>query len=244
MRSFLRTNSSHRLSRLGKLLPVTALIISGITACHPTPGPDKAVAGAILGAGWGAGTGAVIGHQVDHAGSGAAIGSGFGFAGGLIHGAGLDLAERSQLKQKRSLDSLQVRVASNHRALSDLQHSLDARSVALQASGANQVFFDSNRASLRSGSAGQLQRLAGQIKRSPWVTGIVIHGHSDDTGDTERNRRLSEARARTVVTFLVNQGVNLDIISLESHGASRPLASNETESGRQLNRRAEVVFIN
>ena len=220
-----------------------ALVLATLIACHPTPGPDKAITGAILGAGWGAGSGAVIGNQVDHSGAGAGIGAGFGFVSGLIQGAGFDLAEGTALEQQRELDALRVRVASNQRSLSLLQKELDRRDQKLYRSAVgSQIFFDKDRASLRSGSAEQLQRLAEQVKFNPYVGGLVVHGHSDDTGDSSKNKRLSEARARTVVTFLANQGIPIDTIEVESHGALRPLATNESESGQQLNRRVEIVL--
>jgi len=226
-----------------KLTALTLTLVTLLSACHPTPGPDKAVVGALLGAGWGAGAGAVIGNQVDASGSGAAIGSGFGFVSGLIHGAGLDVAEGTELQQQREIDALRVRVAANQRSLMFLQKELDKRDQKLYRSATgSQVFFDKNRASLRSGTAGQLQRLAEQIKFNPYVGAITVHGHSDDTGDVQKNLRLSEARARTVVAFLANHGIPLDTIQVEAHGSKRPLATNATESGAQLNRRVEVVL--
>ena len=222
---------------------VLLLFLSFGVSCHPVPGPDKTFAGAVLGAGWGAGAGAVIGHQTSRAGEGAAIGAGFGAVSGVLTGIGLDISEGTELRQQRELDSLKVQVAANYRSLILLQDVLDDRDRRLNpTSGANQVFFDPDRASLRSGSAARLQRLAEAIKFNPYVGEVELHGHSDDNGDTERNRRLSEARARTVATFLAGQGISLDRIKLFSHGAARPLASNESESGKSLNRRVEIVL--
>ena len=227
-----------------KFLPVTALLVfASFPGCYPTPGPDKSVAGAILGAGWGAGAGAVIGHQTGSAGQGAAIGAGFGAASGLLTGIGLDVAEGTELEQQRELDALKVQVAANQRALVALQDAFDHREVQLMSMpAAARVYFDADRASLRAGSVVDLQRLAESIKASPSVSKIELHGHSDDTGDTERNARLSEARARTVATFLGNQGVSMDRIRFFSHGATLPIATNETEAGKQLNRRVEIVL--
>jgi outer membrane protein OmpA-like peptidoglycan-associated protein len=220
---------------------LTALL--SVSSCYPTPGPDKAVAGAVLGAGWGAGAGAVIGNQVNDPGPGAAIGAGFGAVSGLVSGIGFDVAEGEELAQQRELDALKVQVAANQRALLALQDNLDDRTQQINAMGfSDQVFFDANRASLRLGSAAKLQRLAEAIKQNPYVTSIELHGHADDMGDTEKNKSLSEARARTVATFLVNQGISLDRIHIIPHGAENPLASNETEAGRQLNRRVEIVL--
>jgi len=59
-----------------KALVAFFFILICSVACHPTPGPDKSLAGAILGAGWGAGAGAVVGNQVGNLGPGAGIGAG------------------------------------------------------------------------------------------------------------------------------------------------------------------------
>lgn len=212
--------------------------------CGPVAGPDKTAAGLLLGAGWGAGAGAIIGNQFDHSGPGIAIGAGFGAANGMLTGIGLDLAEGTELAQQRELDALKVQLAANQRSLMMLQDSLDLRDRKLTTSSiAPQIFFDHQRASLRSGSVAQLERLADAIKSNPYVGRIELHGHTDNSGNVEENMRLSEARARSVATFLANHGVPLDSMSIVAHGAERPLASNDTESGKQLNRRVEVVLL-
>ena len=222
------------------------LLTTGLLAgCHPTPGPDKSLLGGVLGASWGAGAGAVIGHQKSGAGPGAAVGSGFGFASGLIQGIGMDLAEGTELDQQRELDALRVRVASNQRALAGLQHTLDTRDRKLEetaASSGEKIFFDSARASLRSGSAKQLERLAQRIKTSPYVGQVVVLGHSDNAGSKEVNQKLSDLRAKTVSTFLTTYGVPSDLIVVEGLSDGVPLASNKTAAGRQLNRRVEVIL--
>lgn len=218
--------------------------IAPLLACRPVPGPDKSVVGAVLGAGWGAGAGAIIGNQVNATGPGAAIGAGFGALSGAITGVGLDIAEGTELELQRELDVLRVQVAANNRSLQRMQSSLDNRTRMLGVTSVGGVvYFDEDRASLRIGSAEQLQRLANSIKLNPYVGGIEVHGHTDDTGNRDRNERLSEARARTVASFLGAQGISLGHIKLYSHGATRPVASNEEDAGRLLNRRVEVVIV-
>ena len=226
--------------RTRTLLLLITILLSG---CHPTPGPDKAIAGAVLGAGWGAGAGAVVGHQVGDAGPGAAIGAGFGAVSGLATGIGFDAAEGDALRQQRELDALKVQVASNERLLLALQDNLDDRDRRINAAGfSEEIYFDPKRASLRMGSAAQLERLANAIKKNPYTAGVEVHGHADDLGEPQGNMKLSEARARTVATFLATQGLSLDQIKIIPHGAQQPIAGNETEPGRQLNRRVEVVI--
>lgn len=225
------------------VLSSSLLTGSLLTACYPTPGPDKTFTGAVLGAGWGAGAGAAIGHQTGNIGPGAAVGAGLGAVSGAVTGIGLDIAEGTELRQQRELDALKVQVAANHRSLMEMQNSLDNRERGLRSmSSMDQVFFDPDRASLRAGGASRLQRLSDSLKFNPYIGSIELHGHTDDTGDTERNMRLSEARARSVATFLANQGVSLDKMEIIPHGAERPLGSNETDTGKQLNRRVEIVL--
>ena len=212
-------------------------------SCRAMPGPDKSLAGMVLGAAWGAGAGAVVGHQTGNMGPGALVGSGFGAASGLMSGIGLDVAEGVELRRQRELDGLKIQVAANRRSLESIQDTLDARTRRLSMGRTtSRVFFDKDLASLRAGAVAQLQRLAQEIKANPYVGTVEIHGHSDDTGATEKNYRLSEARARTVASFLGHQGISMDAVRVLSHGATRPLATNETEAGRQLNRRVELVL--
>ncbi|HQH28025.1 MAG TPA: OmpA family protein, partial [Oligoflexia bacterium] len=192
-----------------------AVFVLFVASCAPTPGADKSVAGAVLGAGWGAGAGAIIGHQTGNIGPGTAIGAGFGAASGLLTGVGLDIAEGTELEQQREIDAMKVQIASNSRNLMMLQARLDNRDRRLdRTSISSQIFFDPDSAALRAGSVAELERLAEAIKENPYVAGVEVRGHTDETGDTERNERLSEARARTVATFLANYGVSLDRIKI------------------------------
>lgn len=230
-----------RAARFGARLSIAGLMMC--CACSPTPGPDKSVAGAILGAGWGAGAGAVIGNQVGSPGPGTAIGAGFGAVSGVMTGIGFDKAEGTELEQQRQLDALKVQVATNRRALETLQYQLDERTSRINAAAfSEQVFFDPSRASLRLGSAAKLERLAQSMKQNPYVSRVELHGHADDAGTFEKNQQLSEARARTVATFLSQHGISIDQMKLVPHGAEQPLATNDSEPGRQLNRRVEVVM--
>ena len=126
----------------------------------------------------------------------------------------------------------------------DIQKDLDSRDQKLQKTsfGSGEViFFDSGRASLRSGSVVQLQRLADTIKLNPYVGGVKVYGHADDAGSDSLNQKLSEARALSISTFLASFGVPADRIEHQGLGSSRPLMSNRTTAGRQLNRRAEIL---
>lgn len=70
---------------------------------------------------------------------------------------------------------------------------------------------------------------------------LSIEGHTDDTGDRTHNERLSAARAQSVLSALVGQGIEAGRLEARGHGASKPVDGNDTEEGRARNRRVELV---
>ena len=71
---------------------------------------------------------------------------------------------------------------------------------------------------------------------------IKIVGHTDNNGNEEDNKVLSERRAKTVKEYLVSKGLDEERITIIGLGSSSPISNNETEIGRELNRRIEIVF--
>lgn len=209
---------------------------------NPQAGPDKSIAGAVLGAGWGAGAGAVVGNQVSSAGEGAAVGAGFGLVGGALTGAGFDLNEGAMLEQERTLASLKIQNEANAQNLNNVQNKLDQAIVSDLSGGIHQVFFDADASNLKAGSVANLEVIAEQLKISPSAFKVNVTGHSDDSGDPEYNARLAEARARNVSAYLGSRGISMDRIIVAHHGSERPVASNATSVGRQLNRRVDIYI--
>jgi len=72
---------------------------------------------------------------------------------------------------------------------------------------------------------------------------IAVHGHTDDTGNPENNQRLSGQRARAVTTRLERAGVRPARLIAIGHGQSQPLVANDTDAGRERNRRVELELI-
>jgi len=72
---------------------------------------------------------------------------------------------------------------------------------------------------------------------------ILVEGHTDSVGSHALNDRLSHARAESVKNYLIRKGVNPQRIRTKGYGKRRPIASNETDFGRKLNRRTEIVII-
>jgi outer membrane protein OmpA-like peptidoglycan-associated protein len=221
---------------------LSVLSLSLLACSNPQPGPDKTAAGLLLGAGWGAGAGAVVGNQLGYSGEGVAVGAGFGAVQGAVAGVGYDMSESSQLRQEKTLASLRFQTLANERRLSEIQGKLDEEIIAASRNGAGiyQVFFDSDHTNLRSGAIANLESIADTLQRNPSAARISVEGHTDDTGNPEYNERLAESRARTVASYLMARGISADQITVRSYGAKRPIASNTTETGRQLNRRVDV----
>lgn len=222
----------------------TLLIALTLGCSNPQPGPDKTVAGAVLGAGWGAGAGAVVGNQISNTGEGVAVGAGLGAGAGMLTGMGYDLAEGASLNNERELASLKMKSAANQRELESVQAQLDRPGTVASIGGVYQVFFDEDTTSLRAGAIANLEVIAESLKANPHASTINVVGHADDSGTPEYNERLAEARARSVFSYLAARGIGSDQIKVTSFGSKRPIASNTSSVGRQLNRRVDVYIGN
>lgn len=104
------------------------------------------------------------------------------------------------------------------------------------------IFFDVGKATLRSESNAELDRLVKLLKDVPSLK-VEISGHTDNTGSASLNEKLSQERAEAVVTYLKNKGINASRLTAKGYGSSRPVASNGTSEGRQENRRTEFEII-
>ncbi len=107
----------------------------------------------------------------------------------------------------------------------------------------NNVFFDFDRSTLRPESKGELNNLINMMRRNPNMR-IEIRGHTDSKGTNQYNIRLSKARAKSVVTYLIGMGrINPRRLEAYGYGEEVPIASNATDEGRQLNRRVEFKIL-
>lgn len=106
----------------------------------------------------------------------------------------------------------------------------------------NNIFFDFDKFTLKKESYPELDRLTKLIKENPKYK-IKIEGHTDNIGSESYNLELSRKRAESVRNYLVSKGVSIKRFSLLSFGSSMPIASNDTEEGRAMNRRVVVSFI-
>lgn len=102
------------------------------------------------------------------------------------------------------------------------------------------VEFDVNSAASRPSHRSEVQRVVSFMTEHP-LTKVVVEGHTDDTGSAAYNQQLSERRAATIASQLVEAGISSDRVTSVGVGEARPRADNSTEEGRQRNRRVVAV---
>ncbi|MCL5990585.1 MAG: OmpA family protein [Bacteroidetes bacterium] len=105
----------------------------------------------------------------------------------------------------------------------------------------NNIYFDFDSASLKQESFWELNRVIDFLKDAPNCK-IQINGHTDSIGTKEYDQLLSERRAKSVKNYLVSNGITESRIITKGYGEKKPIASNETEEGRERNRRVEFIL--
>jgi outer membrane protein OmpA-like peptidoglycan-associated protein len=103
------------------------------------------------------------------------------------------------------------------------------------------IFFDPGKSQLKPGAKKTLQRIAAQLKGDDSIR-VSVEGHTDATGNSEKNMEISEKRAEAVREYLVSQGLAEDRIMATGKGEAEPVATNKTPAGRQQNRRVELII--
>lgn len=103
------------------------------------------------------------------------------------------------------------------------------------------VYFNTNKADIRGNHQQEMELLLSYLTINPAIE-IQILGHTDDVGSNPFNQKLSERRAKEVVRYLTKNGIQKNRISSQGFGSSKPIATNNTEAGRFLNRRVEFVL--
>ncbi len=101
------------------------------------------------------------------------------------------------------------------------------------------ILFEFNSSVLKTSSYSVLDEIAREMKKFPSMS-FNLNGHSSAEGTDQRNMTLSVDRATAVKSYLVAAGINANNLITKGFGESMPLTSNDTESGRQLNRRVEI----
>lgn len=196
---------------------VAVVLLAGTAGCA-----TKAQTGAVVGAGGGAIVGAVIGKATGNTAAGTIIGAVVGGAAGAIIG---DYMDRQAREMEQDLEGARI----------------ERIGEGIKITFGGGILFDFDRADVRPDAQAELTKL-GRILNKYDDTNIMIEGHTDAVGADEYNMDLSVRRASSVGTYLAAQNVARDRLSAVGFGELRPIASNDTDDGRQQNRRVEVAI--
>jgi outer membrane protein OmpA-like peptidoglycan-associated protein len=151
--------------------------------------------------------------------------------------------EAEQAKQdaeqaKQDKDDLQQRLFMSISAILETRN--EARGLIVSLS---DVLFDFNQASLKPGAREKLSKLAGILLAYPGTYHMEVEGHTDAIGSQDYNQKLSEDRAESVSSYLLKAGIASDrVLAVRGFGKLRPVSTNDTPEGRQMNRRVEIVI--
>jgi outer membrane protein OmpA-like peptidoglycan-associated protein len=179
--------------------------------------------GTVIGAATGGTIGAIIGKKVGNTAVGAIIGGAVGGTAGALIGRKMD-------KQAE-----------------EIKNSIPNAEVIREGEGIivkfdSGILFDVNKTELKTIARTNIESLASSLKNNP-ETNILIIGHTDATGTENYNLKLSERRAASVRSYIIGQGILSSRLQTEGKGEWESIADNETESGRALNRRVEIVIV-
>jgi len=199
---------------------VVALASFGLSACASMSNTER---GAVIGATAGAAAGGVIGNNTGGStAKGAIIGAVVGGAAGAIIGHQMD-------QQAKEL-AINISGAKVERVGEGIQVTFDSG-----------LLFDFDSDVIRADAARNLIELAQSLKKYP-NSQLLIVGHTDSRGDEAYNQGLSYRRSNSAATYLQAQDVARPRVATNGRGEYEPVASNDTDSGRQLNRRVEVAI--
>jgi outer membrane protein OmpA-like peptidoglycan-associated protein len=199
------------------LLPVLLL------AAFSCASMNKAQQGAVIGAGSGAVLGGLIGKAAGNTIVGAIIGAAIGGAAGAFIGSYMD---KQAAEMQRDLEGAKV----------------ERIGEGIKITFNSGLLFDVDKSELRSTSKQNLSDLARILNKYP-DTNILIEGHTDSTGTEEYNKSLSNNRADSVSAYLAVLEVKSGRFTMVGYGESQPVATNDTEEGRQLNRRVDIAIM-
>ncbi len=202
----------------------------GVLALTSCAGPrNRTEQGALIGTGVGAATGAVLGQAIGRNTESTLIGAAAGaLVGGVAGGMIGNYMDRQEQEMRQALAATEA---------ASVQRSQDVLAVTFK----SDVLFDFNSSALKPGAYSEIDRVAQVLNRYP-ETRITVEGHTDAVGSLQYNQQLSERRAQSVKDALVSRGVNPARIDTVGYGETRPIASNDTEAGRQLNRRVTILI--
>jgi outer membrane protein OmpA-like peptidoglycan-associated protein len=202
------------------IFAVIAALLAGAVGCASM---SKTKEGTAIGAGAGAAIGAIMGNQSGHTVLGAILGAAVGGAAGAYIGNYMD---KQAEEMQRDIQGAKI-----ERVGEGIKITFDSG-----------ILFDVDKATLKDEAKANIDKLAVILKKYP-DTNVLIEGHTDATGTEEHNLELSRERAQSVSNYLAQLGVDPARFTATGYGESQPIASNDTQEGRQQNRRVELAVM-
>ena len=199
---------------------IAALVLTGAAACSTLGNNEQR--GVVTGAAAGGAAGAAVGHANGSTAKGAIIGAIVGgTAGGII---GHQMDQQAKKLQQNIPGAVVERVGEG-----------------IQVTFQSGLLFDFDSDNVRAEAAQNLRNLASSLDEYP-NTDLLIVGHTDAVGTSGYNEELSDRRAQSTAQYLSSVGVSPNRLKTAGRGETEPLASNDTEAGRQQNRRVEIAI--
>ncbi len=198
------------------------VLIAGLFSCATTQ--TQQGRGTAVGAGVGAGVGAALGQVIGGDTESTLIGAGIGAALGGIAG--------NQVGRYMDQQEQDLRTAVGASESASIARDQDI----LRATFKGEAFFDYDSNELKPGAYPELRRIADILNKYP-QTYIEVGGHTDSRGSDDYNQMLSEKRAESVKTALINNGVMAQRIKAVGYGETRPISSDHA-----MNRRVEIII--
>ena len=208
-----------RTIRLTATVTLATVALVQLTGCASW---NRKTKGAVVGAAAGGTVGGIIGNQTGSTARGAIIGAVVGGTVGAVIGHQMD--QQAKEIQQNIPGAVVTRVGEG-----------------IAVTFASGLLYDFDSDAIRADAAQNLRTLAASLDKYP-NTDILIVGHTDNVGSDSYNQGLSQRRASSASNFLVSQGVSSGRLRSAGRGETEPIASNDDDSGRQLNRRVEVAI--
>ncbi len=216
------------MKRLVASLTVTVLVLGACKTFDPYTGEEKynsTTKGAVIGAAAGAVVGAISGDDARERRKRALIGAGVGALGGGAVGAYMDRQE-DELRRQMQGSGVSVTRQGDH--------------ITLNMPG--NITFSTASADMNASFFKVLDGVALVLKKYD-KTIVEVDGHTDSVGKPDYNQKLSERRASAVAQYLISKGIKQERTLTVGAGEMHPVASNDTEAGRTLNRRVELTLL-
>jgi len=219
---------NQRFAKRAAIAATVSLLVSGCAS--DGSGMTETGQGAAIGTAAGAALGALIGSQGANAGRGALIGA---VGGALLGGmAGAYMEQQRKDFEKALAQEISAGVIRVEKLPND----------ELRVGMTGETSFEVDSDQIKPGFNSTMDKIA-KIVNKYGKTALVVAGHTDNTGSAEHNQELSERRADSVERYLEGRRVLPQRISATGFGLSDPIATNDTESGRRLNRRVDITIV-